>query len=86
MGVIFFLKDDSSFNFNGEATLTSSPDFNDMLIWSKGKEINFEDNSIANLTGLIYAPGVKTKFDGEINLYIPSGGSGGGSNKVLLVE
>ena len=87
-GVTFFLKDDSSFNFNGEATLTSgaSPDFNDMLIWSKGNEINFNNNSKANLTGLIYAPGVTTKLDGEIYLYTPSGGSGGGSNKELLVE
>ena len=87
-GVTFFLAPNSTIDFNGKADLTSgaSPDFEDVLFWSMGKEIQFGNNSKADLTGIFYAPDVKTKLAGKINLYKPSGGSGGASSTVLLVE
>lgn len=87
-GVTFFLAPNSSFDFNGKATLTSgaAPDFKDVLFWSKGKEIQFGPNSKADLTGIFYAPDVTTKLAGKINLYEPSGWSSGASSKVLIVE
>lgn len=87
-GVTFFLESASSFDFNGKATLSSgaAPDFKDVLFWSKGSGIEFGPNSNASLIGLIYAPGVTTKFAGKIDLDIPSGGSGSATNKGLLVE
>jgi Flp pilus assembly protein TadG len=87
-GVTFFLESASSFDFNGKATLSSSaaPNFKDVLFWSKGSGIEFGSNSKASLIGLIYAPGVTTKFAGKIDLDIPSGGNGGASNIGLLVE
>ncbi len=87
-GVTFFLAPNSTFDFNGKAELTSgaTPDFEDVLFWSQGKEIQFGDNSKADLTGIFYAPDVKTNLAGKINLYKPSGGSGGASSKALLVE
>ncbi len=89
-GVTFFLGENSSFDFNGKATFTSGSDsnFKNVLLWSKdeGSDFQFGPNSKADLTGLVYAPEVEPNFAGKINLYVPSGGSGGASSKVLLVE
>lgn len=75
----FFLNTGSKLDFTGKATLTSgAPGFGDVIVWSKGSEIIFGNNSKPELTGQIYAPGVPVTFGGTYDLIPTTPSSCGG--------